>query len=366
VWPLVYMAKEARFRVCDHTVHEVRDPVPARPDRLAPRADDPAPFADEWHVRGFGVHEARRELGLTGKGVRVAVIDTGVLLDHPELRDRTTAADYSSEGANDENGHGTHCCGIVAAVAPAAHIVSIKVFDREGYAVRDNINRALADILAGVYGNVRVVNMSLGGGQPCETMRMLLLELNARGVALVCAAGNESSHDKKDAPRFGTVNWPAHFSSTLAVGSVDRRRERSEFSSTGPKIAVMAPGEMIVSAWKNGGHAVLSGTSMASPFVAGCLALLVERCAASALPQPDLGKLLWALAASSEDMEASGSDFYTGDGLIRPKRLVERYEELCSKSADRAGTKRRRTEAGAEAEAGAGAGAGAGAEAEAM
>nr|WRJ69620.1 subtilase family protein [Oceanusvirus sp.] len=306
------------FRIADYRVHEVSAAVEET------GAASPVP----WHVKRFGVDDARLALDVDGSGVRVAVIDTGLCADHPDLKGRSEAHDYTGEGAQDGEGHGTHCCGIVASVAPGATVVSLKVFGKKGRAVHANIVRALEDIIRGKHKNIRIVNLSLGSGEPSQKMRMLLLKLNARGVAVVCAAGNEAAHDAKNAPRFGTIGWPAHFNSTFAVGSVNKKRRRSAFSSSGPKITVMAPGEKVSSSWLDGGRAVLSGTSMASPFVAGCLALMLERCSKQGIPDPDLGEMLWCFAASSSPMEKSGFDFYTGYGLVRPRQLIEEYEKL--------------------------------------
>lgn len=311
------------FHVVDHKVDEIIETFGGGTHR--------PPSHEEWHVIKFGADSARKQYGVDGTGVRVAVLDTGVHASHPYLEGKVSAHDCTGDGAKDEDGHGSHCCGITHAVAPGAEIISIRVFDRKNIGVHRNIMKALREILDGKYGKIDVINMSLGGGAPSQDMRMALLDLNARGVLVVCAAGNEADHARDDAPRFGTVNWPAHFNSTVAVGSVNMYRIRSQYSSSGPKITVMAPGERVISSWKDDSMAILSGTSMASPYVAGCFALLVHHCSENKLPPPTLSRLLWALASSSTDLEVPGFDFFTGYGCINPGGLIHRYTELCSR-----------------------------------
>lgn len=280
---------------------------------------------EDWHIRLFGVDRVRKAYGVDGTGVRVAVIDTGAYVKHPGLHGKVVAHDCTGHGPSDEDGHGSHCCGVVHSVAPGADIHSFRVFGPDNTAVHRNIMRALREVASGKHGGFDVVSMSLGGGEPSHAMRMALLELNARGVFVCCAAGNDSDHAQGDAPRFGTVNWPAHFNSTLAVGSVDSSKKRSAYSSSGPKITLMAPGENVWSTWKDDSMACLSGTSMATPFVAGTIALLLHLCDKADLPKPNLSQLLLCIAASSCDMEEPGFNFFTGYGCIDPGGMFKKY-----------------------------------------
>ena len=326
---------DAEFEIVGHKVGEVR-PLAGGGNGGGSREGFSAGGCDGcdfWHTRVSGVDAVRSSRGLDGGGVRVAVIDTGVYAGHPALHGKVTAHDCTGKGAGDEDGHGSHCCGIVHSVAPGADIHSFRVFEPGNKAVHRNIMRALREVSSGKHGRFDVVSMSLGGGEPSHDMRMELLSLNAGGVFICCAAGNESDHSKEDAPRFGTVNWPAHFNSTLAVGSVDRAGRRSSYSSSGPKITVMAPGEDVWSCWKDDSMACLSGTSMATPFVAGTIALLLQACVKNEVPKPNLSQLLLCVAASSSDMEAPGFDFFTGYGCINPRGLIDRYLALARAAA---------------------------------
>ena len=320
---------DLEFCLVDHEVVE-RCPAHAAGGAAATKKlprPRPRPGPDmTWHLERYGVPKARRKFEVDGTGVRVAVIDTGAHDAHPGLHGRVTAHDYTGLGlgGGDANGHGSHVCGVVHAVAPGAEIHSFRVFEPKNRAVERNILNALSDILAHKHGRFDVINMSLGSEEPQQRMRMLLLELNARGAIVCCAAGNEKDHSSADAPRFGTINWPAHFNSTIAVGSVDRDRHRSPYSSSGPKITVMAPGENVWSCWNDGTMACLSGTSMATPFVSGVMCLTLEACKKRSVPRPDLSELLHCMAQSCSEMEAPGFDFFTGYGCINPPGLIGR------------------------------------------
>lgn len=321
-------AAEAAGGAAAEAAAEAGEAVVAGKKAAARPQADARPQAPDlmWHVERYGVPEARAEFGVDGAGVRVAVIDTGAHCAHPRLGGRVTAHDYTGLGlgGGDDNGHGSHVCGIVHAVAPGAEIHSFRVFEPQNRAVESNIMRALEDILSEKHGRFDVINMSLGAEEPRQSMRMALLDLNSRGSIICCAAGNAKDHCSVDAPRFGTVNWPAHFNSTIAVGSLDRDRRRSPFSSTGPMITVMAPGENVWSCWKDDTLACLSGTSMATPFVAGVMCLMLQACKNRAQPRPNMGELLHCMAASCSDLEAPGFDFFTGYGCIHPPGLIAR------------------------------------------
>ena len=244
--------------------------------------------------------------GFTGQGVKVAVLDTGVDLTHPDLvpnLDIALGKNCITTGPpQDGHGHGTHVAGIIAAadngvgvigVAPKATIVPIKVLDDTGNGEWSNLICAV-DYLTGLMtdgdptNDVRVANMSLGdvgGIGTCTdgSIREAICKSVAAGVTYVAAAGNSTV----DASTF----IPAAFPEVIAVSALtDLDGEPgglggcylfffycddtlAEFSNFGSTIAVTAPGTQIYSDWTGGGYATEDGTSMASPHVAGVAAL---------------------------------------------------------------------------------------------
>jgi subtilisin family serine protease len=261
--------------------------------------------------------------GLTGRGVRVAVLDTGVDATHPDLRGKVVAeANFSeSDSTTDRVGHGTHVASIVAGtgaraagqrkgVAFGASLLNGKVLDDFGFGFESGV---IAGMEWAASRRARVVNMSLGGGPTDGTdpVSQALNRITAqRRVLFVVSAGN-------DGPRGQTVSSPGSATSALTVGAVDVQEGLADFSSRGPRFGdyamkpdITAPGVDIVAARAAGtslGEPVdqwytrLSGTSMAAPHVAGAAAILAQRwptwtparikavLMGTAAPNPELG-----------------------------------------------------------------------------
>jgi subtilisin family serine protease len=245
--------------------------------------------AADPNIEQIGAPSAWRA-GLTGTGVKVAVLDTGIDATHPDLAGRVTAAkDFSgSDNTADHFGHGTHVASIAVGrkgVAPGAQLLVGKVLDDTGNGYESGIIEGMqwaAD------SGARVVSMSLGGDPTDGTdpMSEAVNELSAGGGPLfVIAAGNEGADY--------TVGAPGAATSALTVGAVDRNDQLAEFSSRGPrridqglKPEITAPGVDIVAARAAGTtmgtpvddlYTSASGTSMATPHVAGAAAILAQQ-----------------------------------------------------------------------------------------
>jgi subtilisin family serine protease/fibronectin type 3 domain-containing protein len=209
-----------------------------------------------------------------GEGVRVYVVDTGVQLDNPEFSGRTLPgfdATGSGNVATDCHGHATHVAGTIAGtkfgVAKKTSIVSVKVLDCSGRGSITGVVSGLDWIAANhPRGTPAVVNMSIGGGNT-STLTAAVEKLNSMGILNVVAAGNDNS----DACNYSPASAP----SAITVGSSDIRDARSSFSNYGNCVDVFAPGSSIISARASdpNGSATMSGTSMATPHVAGLAAL---------------------------------------------------------------------------------------------
>ncbi|MEF8784139.1 MAG: S8 family serine peptidase [Haloarculaceae archaeon] len=213
--------------------------------------------------------------GETGNGADIAIIDTGIDDDHPDLKANVGAgtAYTSCQGSNcnedwsDDNDHGTHCAGIadavdngegVVGVATEATLHAVKVLDENG-------SGYWSDVAAGIEYTADqgwdVGSMSLGASSGSSTVKNACQYASDKGVLLVGAAGN-------DGPCSDCVGYPAAYSTVVAVSSTENDDELSDFSSTGPEVELAAPGTYIYSTII-GGYETFSGTSMACPHVSG-------------------------------------------------------------------------------------------------
>ena len=238
---------------------------------------------DLWGLDNIGAPEVwtggNGFSGATGSGIVIAVIDTGVDLDHPEFRDRITQGfdfvDYDNI-ADDGDGHGTHVAGTIAGaddgegitgVAPDASIMPIRVLDDEGYGYTSDI---IAGIRWAADNDADVINLSLGGGGYSQAMADAVAYASDLGSVVVMAAGNDGGQS----PMYPAAHAETH---GIAVGAVDQEKSLASFSNRAGLTFldyVTAPGVNIFSSTPNGNYDYYSGTSMASPHVAGIAALL--------------------------------------------------------------------------------------------
>ncbi len=233
--------------------------------------------------------------GYKGKGIKVGIADTGITSSHPDFAGRISAeAEFNSAGdkvgnyATDDSadGHGTHVCGIIAGgnssgtsigVAPEASLVVAKVFTRSGSASTSNSTQAISGVEWLISNEAKIINLSLGGatGDAEEPWKIAADRWASLGILVVAAIGNDPA---------GTES-PGNVPSVLGVGAVDNSDLITYFSGRGGiswygtpyiKPDIMAPGLNIKSSVNTGGYALMSGTSMASPHVAGIAALLLS------------------------------------------------------------------------------------------
>ncbi len=238
-----------------------------------------------------------RALGWDGRGVRIAIVDTGIDPDHPDFAGRIAdMVDWVGEGLLDENGHGTHCASIAAGsgaasggryqgVAPAATLYVAKVLHRNGQGM-------MSDVMAGidwaVDQGVQVISLSLGGTGPSDgtdALSEMCDAAMASGVVVCVAAGN-------DGPANRTIGSPGASRQAITVGASTDQDIMASFSSRGPtadgriKPDIVLPGYLITAARAKGTtmgtpidryYAEASGTSMATPVAAGLCALLLQK-----------------------------------------------------------------------------------------
>ncbi|MCK8493721.1 S8 family peptidase [Spirosoma sp. RP8] len=206
----------------------------------------------------------------------VWIIDTGIDLDHPDLNvDLTRSRSFVSgqTSADDENGHGTHVAGIIGAknnnvgvtgIASGAKLVALRVLDDEGEGRLSGIIQAVNYVVQnGKEGDV--VNMSLGGEGISNSLERSILQAANAGILFAIAAGNDGKNSDSYSP--ARVNH----ANVFTVSAMDKNNNFASFSNFGSSVDVCAYGVRITSTYKGGKYAILSGTSMAAPHVAGLL-----------------------------------------------------------------------------------------------
>ncbi len=211
----------------------------------------------------------------TGQGVKVAIIDSGIDLDHLDL---AVYGGYnainSRKSWNDDYGHGTHVAGIVAAlnndigvvgVAPEANLYAVKVLNRRGIGFASDV---IDGLNWSVEKGIQVANMSIGSSGCSQSYHDAIIAAENAGITIVAAAGNNGETD-------GSIVCPALWLETIAVSATDESNGLAYFSSYGEEVDLAAPGQGINSTWKDGYYRVGSGTSMATPHVAGTAALIL-------------------------------------------------------------------------------------------
>ncbi len=267
-----------------------------------------------WNLAHVGAPDAWQFA--TGSGIGVAVIDTGIDYDHPALKDRfTDLLGYNVTDPDsspwDDNGHGTHCAGIVAGkdtgVAPGCTLYAVKVLDDYG-------RGSEADVIAGlewvIEQGIDIASLSLGSAGASRAFGEVCERAYSEGMFIVAAAGNESRGP----------SYPASFGeSVIAVAATNSDKEHPRFSNIYPTNDISAPGVNIYSTYPDKRYLELTGTSMATPHVAGALALARELSRDANLEA--------LMKESAEKLEWRGRDPYGdvfGAGLLRADKLVKK------------------------------------------
>lgn len=277
--------------------------------------------------------------GYTGSGRLVAVLDTGVDYNHPELSDSIVKGrDFvnNDDDPMDDNGHGTHVAGIITAngifssskgVAPDAKVLAVKVLSASGSGYLSDVVAAIYYVVDGPDGgygteddfNADVISMSLGTRSPytykgsnCDdvypAMTNAIKYARSRGVSVVAAAGNSGG---------AGISLPGCISGVITVGAVDSNDKVQRWSGKGLSLDIVAPGVSILSTWLNGGYATASGTSMATPMVSGVIALMKQK--NQSLSVDDIYN---KLITTAKDLGKVGFDTSSGYGRVNALAAV--------------------------------------------
>ena len=307
------LAKEAGVLRIDDDVEvfalERENFFSSKTPRLAKTPSQPAEILP-WGVDRI---DAEKVWGITtGDPIKVAILDTGIDLKHPDLKDNIKGgynAIYPWKSPNDDNGHGTHVAGIVAAidneigvvgVGPKIDLYAVKVLNAAG-------SGYLSDVIEGldwaIANGMQVVNMSLGTSRDVPSFREAVQRVYNAGIVQVAAAGNTG----------GSVTYPAAYPEVIAVSATDQSDNLASWSSRGPEIDLAAPGVEIYSTYKGSTYKILSGTSMAAPHVTGVAALVIDAKKCGTCTPAEVQQ---RLEATARDLGEPGKDNFYGSGLV--------------------------------------------------
>jgi subtilisin len=299
------------------------------PDGLFHKVD--AELDATWGVKHIGAGTVH-DTGNKALNVPVAIIDTGIDYTHPDLGGCVIIGngckvaggfDFVNNDANpmDDDGHGTHVAGTIAAldngtgvvgVAPEAKLYALKVLDANGSGNFSDIIKALEWVVDN--GTIKITNNSYGSSSDPGTLVKAAFDNSyAAGVLHIAAAGNSGNCTGKT----DSVGYPARYSSVVAVAATDSSDKRPCWSSTGSTVEVSAPGVSINSTKLGGGDIVYSGTSMASPHVAGVAALVLGT--GASLTNVQVRDIL---TSTAQDLGAAGRDPLYGYGLVNAAAAV--------------------------------------------
>lgn len=272
-----------------------------------------------WEITKFKVD--KQWVKSTGRGIRIAVIDTGCDVNHPDIKNNIDGQ-YNfinnTEDATDDNGHGSHVAGTIAAcnnnkgmvgVAPDAKILALKALNKHGSGNLSNVARA---VNYAVKQNVDIITMSLGSKGSSLLVKKAVKKASDKGCIIFCAAGN--SGPSVD------IMYPAKYPETISIGAIDKNLNRTNFTCSGPSLDFLAPGHNIMSIIPGGRYALMSGTSMSNPFAAGVAALYMsyyKQKYSKKLDKDSLFEILkkHAIAIKNEKFK---SKKYQGYGIINP------------------------------------------------
>lgn len=314
------------------------------PKVMAAREDIPSddavfpndPLFDKQYAHKIAGSLAGWSVHLGNSRVILGIVDSGVDVNHPDLKAKIVGAYNSADGhaeAVDFVGHGTHVAGIAAAltnnklgvagVAPECSILAVKV--APGNSSAPTTEGIANGILYAVEKGAQVINLSLGSRRESKAITDAVQQALARNVVVVVAMGNDAGNIK---------SWPAAVPGVIAVGSTDSRDQRSRFSNFGDWISVGAPGSDILSTFPLNSNLIgqreygaISGTSMAAPFVTGLAGLIRSK-----YPGLRASDVKRAIESSTDDLGKPGFDPEFGFGRVNVAKALNRAAELSGDS----------------------------------
>lgn len=261
-------------------------------------------------VRTYRAHNG----GLTGKGVKIAVIDSGIFPHFSlSIAGGASFVNYTTSYV-DDNGHGTHVAGIIGAnalshgllgIAPEASIYALKTLHQNGSGF---LSDTIAAIDWSIANKMDIINLSLGMERDSFALKNAVDKAYENNILVVASAGNFGTREGSG----DTTAYPAKYPSTIAVAATDQNNNRAPFSSTGPTVEISAPGSNIYSTTLNHQFTTANGTSAAAPYVSGVLALIKE-----GFPHLNARAIRNKLQREVMDLGTIGRDSWFGYGLVQ-------------------------------------------------
>ena len=286
-----------------------------------------------WGISAFDL--PRAWVKTKGEGVKIAVLDTGCDLDHPDLV-KNLLPGYNFVNPKkqpwDDNQHGTHVSGIIAAenneigvvgVAPHCKIIPVKVLDKNGSGTISQVANGI--IWATDVAKADFICMSLGCPGTVPNVHKAIKYALSKKVISFVAAGNAGSTKQ--------IFYPANYPETIGIGSIDENFDRSRFSNTGDNLDFMAPGNKILSTVPDNWYAVLSGTSMANPFAVGVAALYLSYVRSRNIKVKldtnlDYISIFKSHTTSINNPQHKDKVFYEGFGILDPRKIFEKLVSI--------------------------------------
>ena len=287
-------------------------------------------YSHQWGIPAIKADKAW-DIEKGNKSVKIAIVDTGIDYTHEDIASNYVSGGYDWVNGDtdplDDNGHGTHCAGIAAAVidngtgiagVAQVSIMAEKVLNSYGYGSNWNVARG---IVHATKSGANVISMSLGSSSFSRILQKACLYAWRKGCILVAAAGNDGVR---------SIDYPARFKTVICVGSIDQSNSRSSFSNYGPQMELVAPGEHILSTYPGNMYVYKSGTSMATPHVAGVAALVWSH--NPTLRNRDVRIIL---ARTADDLGTLGWDEEYGFGRVDAEEAVNVASTLSTRIAKR-------------------------------
>ncbi len=274
----------------------------------------------QWHLKKIEAYDAW-DVTMGSSDIKVAVLDSGIDLDHEDLIGQVVAqADVvDNDGiAQDDNGHGTHVCGIIAAVAdnglggagvaPGVKLIVVDIFQETAGGWEATTTDNIEAIDFAIEQGADVINMSFGGNGDDELFEEAINGAVAAGAVCISAAGNNNNAD---------AYYPSDYEACISVISTTSEDTRSSFSNYGSAKDISAPGSSIKATYFDGGYKTYSGTSMAAPVISGVAALML-----SVNPSLTIEQIKQMLYGTAVDLGTEGKDDYFANGRVDASAAV--------------------------------------------